>query len=248
MGVEVVDRIAHRLVVATEVDRDLGGSDTAGTRQEQRHYIRITPADPADSQPNEDPDAGVLRIANRGPQHLSEFPAREIVDAGFLELVSYGIRKPSDALIEDSLQVVDAVRRIETPYGPSWRRYTHDGYGQRPDGGPFEGWGTGRAWPLLTGERGHYELSAGRAVAPFIEAMERFTVQMAGAFCLRWTHSEWQSATETRSTPTALGIEFVDIPIEVGQQAPIRFTFRWIADDHWEGTDYVVHVDGAARR
>ena len=48
-----------------------------------RHYIRIIPADPADSQPNEDPDAGVLRIANRGPEQLSEFPAREIVDAGF---------------------------------------------------------------------------------------------------------------------------------------------------------------------
>jgi glucoamylase len=36
------------------------------------------------------------------------------------------------------------------------------------------GWGQGRAWPLLTGERGHYELAAGRDVAPFIAAMENF--------------------------------------------------------------------------
>ena len=36
------------------------------------------------------------------------------------------------------------------------------------------GWGTGRAWPLLTGERGHYEMAAGRQVWPLISAMEHF--------------------------------------------------------------------------
>jgi glucoamylase len=96
------------------------------------------------------------------------------VDAGFLELVRYGIRPPDDALIRDSLKVVDRVLKVETPAGPVWRRYNHDGYGQRPDGGPFEGWGRGRAWPLLTGERGHYELAAGNDPQPFITAMERF--------------------------------------------------------------------------
>src|SRR5690606_20366144 len=30
------------------------------------------------------------------------------------------------------------------------------------DGAPFDGWGTGRPWPLLAGERAHYELAAGR--------------------------------------------------------------------------------------
>ena len=37
------------------------------------------------------------------------------------------------------------------------------------------GWGQGRAWPLLSGERGHYELAAGRDVTPFITAMEKFS-------------------------------------------------------------------------
>src|SRR5262249_51150124 len=46
--------------------------------------------------------------------------------------------------------------------------------GQHEAGGPLGGWGTGRAWPLLTGERGHYELAAGRDVVPFLKAMERF--------------------------------------------------------------------------
>jgi len=36
------------------------------------------------------------------------------------------------------------------------------------------GWGRGRAWPLLTGERGHYELAAGRDPTPYIRAMEGF--------------------------------------------------------------------------
>jgi len=139
-----------------------------------RHYIRILPTDINDPAPEEDPNRGVLQIRNRPPGEPWEFPAKDIVDAGFLELVRYGIRKPGDPLIEDSLQVVDAVLKVETPVGPCWRRYNHDGYGTRSDGGPFEGWGRGRAWPLLTGERGHYELAAGRDVRRYIRAMEGF--------------------------------------------------------------------------
>ena len=86
----------------------------------------------------------------------------------------YGIRRPDDPLIVDSLKVVDHVLKSDTPNGPCWRRYNHDGYGQRKDGGPYMGWGQGRAWPLLSGERGHYELAAGRDVKPFIAAMEKF--------------------------------------------------------------------------
>ncbi|MBI2997387.1 MAG: glucan 1,4-alpha-glucosidase [Deltaproteobacteria bacterium] len=140
----------------------------------KRHYIRIHPVDVYNTCPNEDPNTGILTIANRPPADRREFPAKEIVDAGFLELVRYGIRKPDDPLIVDSLRVADAVLKVETPVGPCWHRYNHDGYGQREDGGPFEGWGKGRAWPLLTGERGHYEFAAGRNVKLFIRAMERF--------------------------------------------------------------------------
>jgi glucoamylase len=96
------------------------------------------------------------------------------VDAGFLQLVRYGIRGPGEALFEDSLRVVDSVLKVETPFGSCWRRYNHDGYGQRSDGGPYQGWGYGHAWPVLTGERGHYELAAGRDVRPFVRAMEGF--------------------------------------------------------------------------
>ena len=138
-----------------------------------RHYIRINPAPRLGVGANEDPDTATLHINNRGPGQASAFPARDIVDAGFLELVRYGIRPPGDPLIEDSLRVVDATLKVATPYGPCWRRYNHDGYGQRPDGGAFEGWGRGGAWPLLTGERAHYELACGRDIAPYVHTMEK---------------------------------------------------------------------------
>ena len=139
-----------------------------------RHYMRILPESADNPTPEEDPNKGDITIANRQPGAQSVFPAKEVVDAGFLELVRHGIRSPGDPLIVDSLKVVDAVLKAETPSGPCWRRYNHDGYGQREDGGPFVGWGQGRAWPLLTGERGHYELAAGHDTKPFVRTMEAF--------------------------------------------------------------------------
>jgi glucoamylase len=139
-----------------------------------RHYIRINPIDLRDPHPEEDPNLGVIRIANQPPGDASVFPGKDIVDAGFLELVRYGIRKGGDPLVEDSLRVVDAVLKVETPAGPTWRRYNHDGYGQGPGGEPYAGSGRGRGWPLLTGERGHYELAAGRSPRPYLKAMEAF--------------------------------------------------------------------------
>jgi glucoamylase len=138
-----------------------------------RHYIRINPAD-LNRCGDEDPNCGSLRLANQPPGAPYEFPAKDIVDPGFLELVRYGIRGADDPIIQDSLRVVDAVLKAETPYGPCWRRYNHDGYGQRDDGGSYIYWGRGRPWPLLTGERGHYELAAGRDPGPYLRALEGF--------------------------------------------------------------------------
>jgi glucoamylase len=139
------------------------------------HYMRIRP--PAEGEPfhNDQIPVGMIHIANRAPDERSDFEAREIIDPGFLELVRYGVRRADDPLILDSLKVVDAVLKIETPFGDCWRRYNHDGYGQRKDGGPYLGWGQGRAWPILTGERAHFELAAGQNVSSRIQALERFS-------------------------------------------------------------------------
>lgn len=139
------------------------------------HYMRIRP--PAAGEPFHNPniEPGMMHIANRAPGETFAFEARAVIDQGFLELVRYGVRRADDPLILDSLKVVDAVLKIDTPYGPCWRRYNHDGYGQRKDGGPYLGWGQGRAWPILTGERAHFELAAGHDVKPYIKAMECFS-------------------------------------------------------------------------
>ena len=141
----------------------------------KRHFIRILPSDINNPQANEDPESAYVDIANRSPGSNSRFPAREIVDGGFLELVRYGIYSPDDPLIRDSVKVMDSLLRVDTPMGPTYHRYNNDGYGQRDDGSPYVGWGVGRGWPLLTGERGNYEIAAGRDASEFEEAMVAFS-------------------------------------------------------------------------
>jgi len=139
------------------------------------HYMRIRPPAPNEPFYQESAGEGRMNVTNRAPGEKYNFEAREIIDAGFLELVRYGIRRADDPLIIDSLKVVDHVLKIDTPYGPCWRRYNHDGYGQQKDGQPFIHYGQGRAWPILTGERAHYELAAGIDIKPLITALERFS-------------------------------------------------------------------------
>ncbi len=141
----------------------------------KHHYVRIQA--PAPGQPFYNPEipVGSIRIANRGPGEKDVFEAREVIDAGFLDLVRYGIRRADDPLIVDSLKVVDHLLKVSMPNGVCWRRYNHDGYGQRDDGGPYVGWGQGRAWPLLAGERAHYELAAGNDIASLVASIEHFS-------------------------------------------------------------------------
>ncbi len=142
--------------------------------QIKRHYMRIRPPERGEAYACESCGTEIIHLNNRPPGSRREFEAREIVDSGFLELVRYGVRRADDPLMADSLAVVDAVLKRELPQGPGWRRYNMDGYGQREDGGPFLGWGQGRVWPLLTGERAHYELAAGKEIAPLVKAYEAF--------------------------------------------------------------------------
>ncbi len=135
-----------------------------------RHYIRINPTDLQEPDPHADPNTTMIQIANGGGLH----PARNVVGGDFLQLVRFGIRAADDPIVRASVEVIDRVLKRDLPQGPCWRRYNHDGYGQQEDGSAFDGCGVGRAWPILTGERGHYELAAGRDPLPFIKAMEAF--------------------------------------------------------------------------
>jgi glucoamylase len=112
----------------------------------------------------------LIQIANGGGLH----PARNIVSTEFLDLVRYGVRHALDPVIVDSVAVIDEVLKRDLPQGPGWRRYNYDGYGPKADGSAFDGAGIGRCWPLLGGERAHYELAAGHDPKPYILSLEQF--------------------------------------------------------------------------
>ena len=77
-----------------------------------------------------------------------------------------GIRPAPDPLIVRSLAIVDRLIKVETPGGSAWYRYNHDAYGERADGGNYDGHtGIGRLWTLLTGERGEYDVARGDLTA-----------------------------------------------------------------------------------
>jgi len=122
-----------------------------------------------------------------------------------------------------SVRLADALLKIDTPNGPCWHRYLDDGYGEHDDGSAYDGVGRGRAWPLLTGERAHYEIACGNDPLPLMEAMARmaspggmlpeqvwdasaiperglYPGQATGsAMPLAWTHAEYLKLVASRA-------------------------------------------------
>jgi glucoamylase len=137
------------------------------------YYLRVAPADNHGEPAKHDTD---LELWYRPAVEREQPPAR-IVSPDALAYVRFGLRAPDDPRIVDTVKVIDATLKVETPRGPAWHRYNHDGYGEKTDGSPFDGKrGPGRAWPLLTGERAHYELAAGRReeAGRLLRAVEAF--------------------------------------------------------------------------
>lgn len=136
------------------------------------YYVRISPIDVAESG---SPKDGYVPIKNRPPAETN-MKATHIISPDALALVRLGLRDGKDPRILNTVKAIDKLLRVELPTGSSWHRYNDDGYGEHEDGSPFDGTGTGRAWPLLTGERAHYELASGNAGAAgkLLKALESF--------------------------------------------------------------------------
>jgi glucoamylase len=137
------------------------------------YYLRIT----KDADPNA---ATTYSLGDNFPRPVDQ---REIVDNSFLGLVLFGAKRWDDPVVLNSLKVGDETSaeplRVETENGPVWHRFTFDGYGETADGGDWNIFPTaarqtfGRAWPLLTGERGEYELIAHRDASDYLRTMAR---------------------------------------------------------------------------
>jgi glucoamylase len=121
------------------------------------YYVRIAPIDVPDAR---SPAGGFVPIKNRPPGE-SNAPCASIVSPDALALVRFGLRAANDPRIVDTVKIIDALLETETATGPVWHRYNGDGYGEHEDGRPFDGTGIGRGWPLLVGERAHFELARG---------------------------------------------------------------------------------------
>jgi len=145
------------------IERWVYATDTDLARQigVEGYYVRIAPPE-TDCAPS--PAAGFVPIKNQPPGQSLE-PATHMISPDALALVRFGLRAPDDPRILNTVKVIDALLRVQLPQGPCWYRYNGDGYGEHEDGSPFDGTGIGRAWPLLAGERAHYELAAGRPQA-----------------------------------------------------------------------------------
>jgi glucoamylase len=141
------------------IDRWMYVSDTEWSRMYgvKGYYIRISTVGQRKDNANFRNKVNVQNVAAADQTLL----ATHLVSTDFLALVRFGLRAADDSRIVDTLKVIDALLKVETPSGTSWHRYNDDGYGEHVDGTPFDGTGIGRVWPLLTGERAHYEMMAG---------------------------------------------------------------------------------------
>ena len=110
------------------------------------------------------------------------FFEHDIVDFGFLDLVRLGERPPADSNVSTSLAPSAAASdgnstvQVTIPNGDIYfHRYNHDNYGESNadcSGWPANGANQfGRLWPVLSGERGEYELANGRTAAVYLQSM-----------------------------------------------------------------------------
>jgi glucoamylase len=177
------------------------------------YYVRIAPPEGDGSA---SPLQGFVPIKNSPPGRSSE-EAIHMISPDALALVRFGLRSADDPRILNTIKVIDSLLKVQLPQGPCWYRYNGDGYGEHEDGSPFDGTGIGRPWPLLAGERAHYEIAAGRPQmaeellrvmelsteggrlipeqvwdAADIPSRELFRGKPSGSACpLVWAHSEY---------------------------------------------------------
>jgi glucoamylase len=121
------------------------------------------------------------------------FAAHDVTDFGFLDLVRLGERLPNDSNVSTSLSPSasasdgNSTVQVTMPSGDIYfHRYNHDNYGESNDDcsgfpadtvnvnecRPHDGVNRfGRPWPVLSGERGEYELANGRAATLYLQSM-----------------------------------------------------------------------------
>lgn len=135
------------------------------------YYIRLNPTDVSAKDLNERKMQLKNHLQGEGWMLINE-----LISVDALALVRFGLRAANDPRILNTIKVIDLKLKVDTAVGPCWHRYTNDGYGEHEDGSAYDGTGIGRGWPLLTGERAHYEIAAGNfdKATSLLKTMEAF--------------------------------------------------------------------------
>jgi len=158
------------LGVADDWQRSLEGWTVTsnGPKATHPYFIRLSKTG--------DPNAAIsYNVGNGGPT----LDQRSVIDAGFLELVRLGLKPFNDTAVTESLPIVDATIGTNMASGQGWHRYNGDGYGDgATDGHPWapSGQGTGHLWPVLTEERGEYDVDSGQTstAVTLLSTMQNF--------------------------------------------------------------------------
>ncbi len=130
-----------------------------GPYSSKPYFLRLT----KDGMPNK---GTTYSTGDGGPGAADQ---RTVVDPSFLELVRLGVLPATDPTVRNSITVVDQQLSYDTARGQFWHRASFDGYGEQADGQQWIFSDTtdnflthGRGWPLLSGERGEYEIADGQ--------------------------------------------------------------------------------------
>ena len=132
-----------------------------------------------------------------------------MIDGGFLELVRLRVRHATDYHVMESMHEYDTSLRMSTNRGMGFYRYIGDRYNF--DDTLYQQT-RGMIWPLLTGERGHYELARAieegqssdqidGVVVPYVHAIERFATESLMIPEQVWDGGEAQGLPTGAATP-----------------------------------------------
>lgn len=163
---------------------------STGPYEPKPYYLRLTK--------DGKPDAATKY--NLGDNNPTDIDQRAVVDPSFLELVRLGVKPADDPTVRNTVAVVDQQLKEQG----CWHRFTQDGYGETKDGGP---WNVpnptrtyGRLWPLLSGERGEYELLVNQKASAAKRLKDIAATANSG---LMLPEQVWDGRGTTSATPLA---------------------------------------------
>ncbi len=209
------------------------------------YFIRISP----DGSPN---DGTQLTLKNNG----GTYNQNAVVDAGFLELVRLGVFPANSPYVTLSLPVIDSTISQTINGNQYWYRYNHDGYGETSSGANYTGAGIGRLWPILSGERGVYQIAASGTGSGDAALTAMLAAANASGFIPEQVWDNAAPAGYTPGTPTksmnplnwAMGefitLLFSDSTGAVADQPSIVYN-RYVANAYTPHTGYTIDYNSS---